>query len=115
MRHPHFAAVGGENRKTEDNTLITLCDSGTTAFYRIYKLKDESLVCRKIQIEPFCEPSALGLEEKLPWHLVGVAVAVQEERAYIEIRKNNVRGKAIMIRNMLFEFKTSWLQSKATM
>jgi predicted HTH transcriptional regulator len=106
----HIAAVGDESRSQEDNTIITTRNGLNTEYWRVQECSEDSLIVTAIQTEPYVTKEELNLN--LPWSAVGIQKYIAETKKRRSLPISDVSGKGVLVKNVLSEYQTVWLQSK---
>jgi hypothetical protein len=104
----HIAPLGSENRRQEDNSIVTTRDAQTleTLFYRVHMCGEDTLEVTQIETEPY------NTIVPLLWDKVGLKRYVRETSERIELPFKDIHGKGVLVQHILTEYQTVWLQSK---
>jgi len=105
----HAAEEGQELRKQEDNTIVVFKENLKPIFGRVLQKNDDLLKIREIVTEDF--KSSLKLPP-LPWELIGVKKICLWGDNIFTINKSVVTGKGVIVKDIISECQSQWLQSK---
>lgn len=113
----YVRAVGKERRKHEDNTIISVgAEDFHVHFFRVYEIDDKhnTFRAKKLRTSCYSAPAGLGLDN-IPWFAMGVYNYDGEEDGWHQLPQTTMRGKGVIIKSYIFEFKTEWMASKKSL
>ena len=92
-----------------DDTLIYIFENGAYKFYKIIKIQnDGQYMCHRIGKRQF-EPQETAVE-KLKWETVGVFKFAAFTNQEITLSRNQISGKAIIVKDLIMTCPTNVLQ-----
>lgn len=107
----YIAQKDAENRKQEDNSIITVREGSSLTFYRVIaSLSDSEHVVSQIKTAPFHCDSTLELD--LPWDKVGIYMYCGEGATEKTVSSDEIVGKGVIVQSFIIDFRVNWLQSR---